>query len=47
MFNLLYNNCNATRFVYNWGLGKSIDYYNKTGMLQGSTSKTKSDPSYK
>ena len=23
------------------------NYYNKTGMLQGSTSKTKSDPSYK
>ena len=30
-YNLLYNNCNASRFIYNWGLENSIDYYNKTG----------------
>ena len=30
MFNLLYNNCNATRFIYNYGLNKSIKYYKKT-----------------
>ena len=30
-FELLNNNCNASRFVYNWGLEKSINYYNETG----------------
>ena len=29
-YKLLSNNCNASRFIYNWGLENSIKYYKKT-----------------